>query len=117
MTCTCMCHVPHAHAMWSHSRVGRALLSPRTPRADTGPWGGTRRTRPAERRNTRPRRDTHAKSRQNNDQQSASCLERLAQTHNLFLVLSDVLRQEALHFGELLLRRHRPSLELRALAL
>ena len=53
----------------------------------------------------------------NNDQQSASCLERLAQTHNLFLVLSDVLRQEALHFGELLLRRHRPSLELRALAL
>lgn len=114
MTCTCMCHVPHAHAMWSHSRVGRALLSPHT---QTRGRGGTRRTRPAERRNTRPRRDTHAKSRQNNDQQSASCLERLAQTHNLFLVLSDVLRQEALHFGELLLRRHRPSLELRALAL
>ena len=110
MTCTCMCHVPHAHAMWSHSRVGRALLSPHDTQNAPGraPQHAADTTRGA----------THTqKVDKNNDQQSASCLERLAQTHNLFLVLSDVLRQEALHFGELLLRRHRPSLELRALAL
>ena len=110
MTCTCMCHVPHAHAMWSHSRVGRALLSPHTQNAPgRAPQHAADTTRGGA---------THTqKVDKNNDQQSASCLERLAQTHNLFLVLSDVLRQEALHFGELLLRRHRPSLELRALAL
>jgi len=116
MTCTCMCHVPHAHAMWSHSRVGRALLSPRTPRRHGAVAAHAERARQSAA--TRGRGATHTqKVDKNNDQQSASCLERLAQTHNLFLVLSDVLRQEALHFGELLLRRHRPSLELRALAL